>query len=165
MARVQSQPGPDTTGICSLRHRAFMGSKVLAKFGVSQCSKFRAASCHCVAPCPCFVSCNCCHDPFIVRKAQTRAPFTGFTQLAHPSRCSRSTLTTVCFCACASTRVSVFTSGSQPRHQIHHRLVTFILLWSVGSMVSRIPILQTCNVVVVLKQRLASFLHLRSSSP
>ena len=38
------------------------------------------------------------------------------------------------------------------------------LLWSVGSMVSRIPILQTCNVVVVLNQRLASFQHLRSSS-
>ena len=75
----------------------------------------------------CFASCNCCHDPFIVRSAQTRPPFTGFTQLAHPSRCSRSTLTTVCFCARASPRVSVFTSGLQPRHQIHHRLVTFIL--------------------------------------
>ena len=80
---------------------------------------------------------------------------------AHPSRCSRSTLTTVCFCV----RVSVFTSSLQPRHQIHHRLVTVILKWSVGSMVSRIPILQTCKVVMVLKQRLASFQHLRSSSP
>ena len=50
--------------------------KVLAKFGVSQCSqKFRAASCHC------FASCHCCHDLFIVRSAQTRPPFTGFTQL------------------------------------------------------------------------------------
>ena len=38
------------------------------------------------------------------------------------------------------------------------------LLWSVGFTVSRIPIPQTCNVVVVLKQRLASFQHLRSSS-
>ena len=52
-------------------------------------------------------SCNCCHDPFIVRSAQTCPPFIGFTQLAQPSRCSRSTLTTVCFCA----RVSVITSG------------------------------------------------------
>ena len=34
-----------------------------------------------------------------MRSAQTCPPFTGFTQLAHPSRCSRSTLTTVCFCA------------------------------------------------------------------
>ena len=90
----------------------------------------------------CVASCHCCHDPFIVRSAQTRPPFTGCTQLAHPSRCSRSTLETVCFCA----------------------LVSVILLWSVGSIVSRIPILQTCNVVVVLKQRLASFQHLRSSS-
>ena len=112
-----------------------------------------------------FFSCNCCHYPFIVRSAQTRPPFTGFTQLAHPSRCSRSTLTTVCFCARASPRVSVFTSGLQSRHQIHHRLVTFILWWSVGSTVSRIPILQTCNVVVILKQKLASFQHLRSFSP
>ena len=64
-----------------------------------------------------------------------------------------------------SPRVSVFTLGLQPRHQIHHRLVTFILKWTVGSMVRRRPILQTCNVVVVLKQRLASFQQLRSSSP
>ena len=39
MARVHSQPGPGTTGISSLRYRAFMGSKVFAKFGVSQCSQ------------------------------------------------------------------------------------------------------------------------------
>ena len=96
---------------------------------VSQFTKFRGASCHCVAPCPCFASCNCCHDPFIVRSAQTCPPFTGFTQLAHPSRCSRSALTTVCFCAHASLQVSVFTSGSQfvyigvaTLHPIHHRL-------------------------------------------
>ena len=49
------------------------------------------------ASCRCFASCHCCHDPFIVRRAQTRLPCTGFTQLAHPSRCSRSTLTNVCF--------------------------------------------------------------------
>ena len=81
--------------------------KVFANFklGVSQFTKFCVASCHCVAPCPCFASCNCCHDPFIVRSAQT---VTGFTQPTHPSRCSRSTLTTVCFCA----RVSVFTSAA-----------------------------------------------------
>ena len=86
---------PLVSALC--HHRAFMSSEVLAKFGVSQCSKFRAASCHCVAPCHCFPSCNCCHAPFIVRSAQTCPPSIGFTQLAHPSRCSRSTLTTVCF--------------------------------------------------------------------
>ena len=130
-------------------------------------------------PSPCFASCNCCHDPFIVRSAQPCPPFTGFTQLAHPSRCSRSTLTTVCFCALVSVitsglcvdmgslcscRVSVFISGLQLHHQIHHRLVTFILLCGVGSMVSRIPILQTCKVVVGLKQRLASLQHLHKFS-
>ena len=104
--------------------RSWALSKVLAKWcGQSVFTKFRAASSHCVAPRTCFASCNCCHDPFIVRSAQTCPSFTGFTQLAHPSRCSRSTLTTVYFCA----RVSGFTSGLQPRHQIHHKLVTFIL--------------------------------------
>ena len=139
--------------------------KVFAKFGVSQFTNFCVASCHCVAPCPCLASCNRCHDPFIVRSAKTRPPFTGFTQIAYPSRCSRSTRTTVCFYARASSRVSVFTSSLQP--------VTRSIMgsspsscsgvwdpWSVG-----IPILQTCNAVVVLKQRLASFQHLRSSSP
>ena len=82
-----------------------------SKLGVSQFTKFCVASCRCVAPCPCFASCNCCHDPFIVRSAQTCPPFAGVTQLAHPSRCSRSTLTAVCFGAHASHRVSVFTSG------------------------------------------------------
>ena len=101
-----------------------------------------------VAYCQCFASCHCCHDPFIVRSAQTRPPFTGFTQLAHPSRCSRSTLTTVCFCA----RVS---GSAAP---------TSIIGSSVVSMVSRRPILQTCNVVAVLKADTASFQHLRSSS-
>ena len=42
---------------------------------------------------------NCCHDPFIVRSAPASLSLTGFTQLAHPSRSSRSTLTTVCFCS------------------------------------------------------------------
>ena len=106
--------------------------KVIAnsKLGVSQFTNFRVAFCHCFAPCPCFASCNCCRDPFIVRSAQTCPPFTGFTQLAHPSRCSRSTLTTVCFCACVSvitSGLSVYTGlcvhiGLQPRHPIHRRL-------------------------------------------
>ena len=111
----------------------------------------------------CCASCNCCHDPLIVKSAQTRPPFTGFSQLAHPSRCSRSTLTAVCFCASVSPGLCVHI-GFATRHQIHHRLVTFILQWSVGSTVSGILIPQTCNVVVVLKQRLAWFQHLRSSS-
>ena len=66
-------------------------------------------------------------------------------------------------CSCFH-QVSVFTFGLQPRHQIHHSLFNLILLWSAGSMVSGIPILQTCDVAVVLKRRLASFQHPRSSS-
>ena len=78
-----------------------MGSKSFRQVGVNQFTKIRAAHCRCFAPCPCFASCSCfcCHDPFIVRSAQTRPPPTGFTQLAHPSRCSRSTLPTVWFCS------------------------------------------------------------------
>ena len=124
-----TQPGPEKTSALSVIIAQLWALKVIAnsKLGVSQFTKFRAAFCHCVAPCPCFASCNCCHAPFIVRSAQICPPFTGVTQLAHPSRCSRSTMTTVCFCARASFRVSVFTSGLQPRHQLHQRLVTFIL--------------------------------------
>ena len=132
---------------------------------VSQWSKFCVASCHCIAHCPCFVSCNCCHDPFIVRSAQTCPPFTGFTQLAHPSRCSRSTLTKCLFLSsCFSLGLCVHI-GLATRYQIHHRLTSLHRVEGVGSLVSRIPILQTWNVVVVQEQRLASFQHLRRSSP
>ena len=48
-----------------------------------------------------------------------------FTQQAHPSRCSRSTLTTVCFCARASL---VITSGLRV---CAGAAVPFILQWSV----------------------------------
>ena len=159
--------------VCSLsscHHRAFMGSKSSRQPQTWRQSvhKFRAASCHCFASCHCSASCHCCHDPFIVRSAQTRLPFTGFTQLCT----SVSTFTinvdnclfVCCRFPCTFFLWSVLVSpGLQPHHQIHHRLVTVILQWSVGSMVSRIPILQTCNVAAVLKHRLASFQPLRSS--
>ena len=113
----------------------------------------------CISPLLLLCKCYCCHDPFIVRSAQTCPPSTGFTQLTHPSRCSRSTLTTVCFCAADSSRDHVWSlcmcRGCNPLH---------LVKWSVGSMVKRIPILQTCNVVVILKQGLVSFRRLRNSS-
>ena len=113
MARVQSQPGPDTTGICSLCHLAFMGSFESSSRVRRQSvfTNFRVAYCYS------FASCNCCHDPFIVRSAQTRPPFTGFTQLAQPSRCSRSTLTTVCFCARVSLSAAPSPNPSSARHR------------------------------------------------
>ena len=48
--------------------------------------------------------CSLLSGSFTVKSTQTCPPFIGLTQLAHPSRCSRSTLTTVCFCFyfCAS---------------------------------------------------------------
>ena len=52
MACVQSQPGPHTTGICSLCHRAFMGSFKSSRPVRRQSvfTKFRAAYCHCTLP-------------------------------------------------------------------------------------------------------------------
>ena len=86
----------------------------------------------------CFCFANCCHGPFIVRSASNFSTFPSvFTQFVHPSRCSRSTLTTVCFCFCFSVSDSaasaphpssahigfaVFYIGVVTLHQIHHRL-------------------------------------------
>ena len=111
---------------------AFLGSESSRQVRrQSVLTNFRAAYCNC------FASCHCYHDQFIVRGALTSPPFTGFTQFALPSRCSRSTLTTVCFCArdtvfksglcvqvgsLCSYRVSVFISGLQLHYQIHHKL-------------------------------------------
>ena len=126
---VQTQLGPEKqASALSVIIAHSWALKVIASFklGVSQFTKFRVAFCRCCAPCPCFASCTCCHDPFIVRSAQTCPPFTGFTQLAHPSRCSRSTLTTVYFCTRSSS--CVFSPGlcvhfgSAALHQIQHRL-------------------------------------------
>ena len=119
-------PGPDTTSIWFLCHRAFMKSFASSRQVRRQSvfTKFRVASCQWFAPCPCFASCHCCHDPFIVRSTQTRQPFTGFhSTCTSVSTFANQRVTTVCFCA----RVSVITSGLQSRHQIPRRLVTFIL--------------------------------------
>ena len=76
----------------------------------------------CISPLLLLCNCYCCHDPFIVRSAQTCPPSTGFTQLTHPSRCSRSTLTTVCFCAADSSRDHVWSlcmcRGCSPLHLV-----------------------------------------------
>ena len=137
MARAQSQPGPEKASALSAIARSWTPSQVLAKFGVSLCSQNFAL-----------------HVAIALHLALALSWSVHREKCSHSStahQCTRSTLSTVCFCSRASHRVSVFTSGLQPRREIHHKLVTFILLWSEGSMVSRIPFLQTCNVVVVLK--------------
>ena len=95
-------------------------------------TKFRAASCHC------FASCHCCHDPFIVRSPKLVHRSMVSLSFAHPSRCSRPMLTIVCFCA------------ARPVPARFNRC-RIILWWSVGSMISRIPIPQTFKVVAVQK--------------
>ena len=144
----------------------FWAVKVIAKFGVSHSSIFRVAFCHYIAPCSCFASgnCFCCHDPFIVRSAQTCPTLTGFTQLVNPSRCSPPTLTTVCLCSFDSQSMCVC-RGCSPLTRSNIGFITFHLVVECGvRSVNRIPILQTCKGIVVQKQRLASFQHLRSSS-
>ena len=90
--------------VCSLSSSRVSGLlKVIRQVGRSV-SLHEISHCVLLLLCPCFA--HCCHDPFIVRSTQTSPPFLVFTQLAHPSRCSRSTLTTVCFCFCFSAGVS-----------------------------------------------------------
>ena len=55
-----------------------------------------------------------------MRSAQTSPPFTGFTQLAHPSRCSRSSLTTFCFlCSCFSPYALIMVSKNTNPANLH----------------------------------------------
>ena len=95
--------------------------------------------------------------------SQSWPPVLGFTHFVQQSRCSRSTLTTVCFsyCFCVyrgslctyrglCVHRSVHVSGLQTWHQIHHRLVV-----ECGVHGLRIPISQ----FAVLKQRLAVLQH------
>ena len=129
-------------------------------------TKFRAASCHFVAPCPCFASCHCCPDPFIVREVPKLVHRSLVSLSLHISVLMFTTNVDICLFLCHNFPCTfllcyVFVSGLQSSHQLRDQFVIVILLWSVGSMVSRIPILQTCNVVEVLKHRLASFQHLR----
>ena len=103
-----------------------------------------------------------------MRSAQTCPPFTGFTQLAHPSRCSRSTLTTVGFSALVFRDhiASRSFSGLQPfSRSIRGSSPSSSSCsgewdpWSVEYQSFKLAMF-----VVVLKQRLASFQRLRSSS-
>ena len=129
-ALVQTQPGPKNKHLLSLSSSRIYGLKVIANFGVGQCSKFLAAPCHCVAPCPCFASCNCCHDQFIVRSAQTCPPFNGFPQLAcirldvHADNC-------LFLCSCFPLGLGVH-FGSAALHQIHNKLVSLHLVVECG---------------------------------
>ena len=111
--RVPSQPGPEKACALSLtvilaRHWSLIGlSKLFAKSDdPSVFTQKRVACCSCFAPCSCvalaLLIAVMIHSSREV--PQTFPPSLGFTQFVHPSRCSRSILTTVffCFCFCAS---------------------------------------------------------------
>ena len=94
--RAQTHAGPEK----SVRSLSSSHVSGLQKFSPSpvSISVHKISRCKLPLPCSCPLLCLLLHGPFIVRSAQTRPPFTGFTQLPHPSRCSRSTSTNVCFC-------------------------------------------------------------------
>ena len=128
--------------------------KLSAKSGGQSGFKISCCVCHCFAPCPYIASCHCfcCHDPFIVMNLN---------------------LSTTHWFHSACTSVSMFTINVNNR-LFSAPLISVLLVCvpelqspsscSVGSMVSRMPILQTCTVVVAPKQRLVLFQHLHSSS-
>ena len=83
-----------------------------AKFGVRS-TKFRVASGHCVAFCFCFASCDCCHDPFIVRSAQNLSTVRWF----HTACTSVSMFTTNadnCLFLCSCLRACVESAAPSP---------------------------------------------------
>ena len=193
MARVQSQHGPEKN-VCSLsvflaRHWALFGLfKLFANQGDQSVStKFRIACCSCFAPCFAHCSCvaPCCHDPFIVRSASNLSTVPWL-----PSVCASVSMFTIntdhclflflflCWCLrlyigflCIyrglCVRVgSVCTSwGCSLLPDPSYASLGFILWWSVGPMVLQNTHLCNLNNIAVLKQRLASFQHLRNSSP
>ena len=147
--RAPSQPGLGKASALSLRHpRASLGSESCSRNFVWLVALALLLA---LAHCPCFA--HYCHDPLIARKCLKHVHlFLGFTQFVHPSRCSRSTLTTVCFCFCASVSGEVCigvlfelcTEASAQSHvprslysyrvcspfnQIHHRRRAFILVY------------------------------------
>ena len=77
-ALVQTQPGPEKASALSVIILHLWGLykllQSLASVSVHKIPRF-------ILPLL-LLLCNCCHDPFIVRSAQTRPLFTGFTQLA-----------------------------------------------------------------------------------
>ena len=167
MASVQSPPGPDKASALSVilaRHWALKVVRQVRRsvnlHEISHC--LLHLLCSCFAHCPCFA--HCCHDPFIVRSTQTCPPFTGFTKLAHPSRCSRSTLTTLNFYTRIPGPLCLYRGCSLGARSIIGLSPSSCSgVWDPSS-VEYIN-LAICNVVVVLKQRLASFQNLRNSFP
>ena len=104
---VQTQSSPEKN-VCSISvilagHRALDWALKVVRQVVRSISLREALFClllllcSLLLQCPCFA--HCCHDPIIVRP-QSCPPILGFTQFVHPSRCSRSPLTAVCFCFC-----------------------------------------------------------------
>ena len=136
--------------------------------------------CSLLLRCPCSV--HCCHDPFIVRSASNLSTVPWFHSVcAFTINIDNCLLLSLYVLVSPSlhrisvyvTRVSVFTSGLQPRHQIHHGLrqpSSCGGVWDPWS--CRIPILQFeqhCSTEAMIGifpifAQFFSFLILKSSS-
>ena len=87
------------------------------------------------------------HGPSIREKCSTLPPSQWFHSVLHPSRRSQQIPTMVCFFLFCTAGAGSTCSGVV-----------------VVCMVKRIPILQICHAVAVLKQRLVSFQHVHNFS-
>ena len=165
-ALVQTQRGPEKAPALSVIIAHLWALKVIANFGVSKFTKSRVASCHCFATCPCFAL-----QLLSWSVHREKCPNLSTVHRFHSAGTSVSMFTInidnclfLCPCFPVITSGLCLYRGCSPSPDPSSASSAFILWWTVGSMVSRIPILQTGTVVVILKQRLASFQHLRSSS-
>ena len=130
----QHNLGPVKASALSVIIAHLWALKVIAKFWRQ--SQFKISRCmgRCIACCPCFApsSCYSCHDPFIVRSAQTCPPSTGFHSACtsvsmftiNVDNCLFSTLVLLVF---LSPWGSVFTLGLQPFTRSIIGFVNFIL--------------------------------------
>ena len=133
--------------VLRLRHRvlSLALSRVISKLtskSVHDVTKLHMA-------CSFFSSLFSRHGPFIVPGGQLFHRSNGFTQFCTRLDGPQPISTNVCFCLFC-------TSGASSVQQMFHHLVVECGIPTV----SKIPILQICNAVVVLKQSLASFQHL-----
>ena len=90
--RERTQPYPEIVRIHQIRHRAVVSSSRLRKSATSQCSlgySLRIA---------CFSSSLSLQGPFIVKSAQLFDCSNGFSQLVHPSGCSKYSYDNCLFC-------------------------------------------------------------------
>ena len=144
----------------------FWALKVLVKFGVSHCSKFRV-ECAIVLPLLCPLQLLLPSWSVHLERCSDLSTINDFTHLTHPSRCWRSTLTIVCFCPFDSSRDHVWSlcvPGLQPPSYWcgvqSCKLAMLLQYWSRDWFCSNICAVLRCrNLLDTVISILDSFLH------